>query len=280
MDVFPDLRRLCPGDHDVFDVVDININVMDLYQATVAREVDEPDSDMEEVEEVEDGEQAEAGRSRTAGERDSSPSPAVQFRSPLDGFAFRQMGQQVHRPATAGSSSSTQLTKAERRKRAQERARANTAILKFKMRPHVIRKYTKIMQFKCTIAARDLPHTKTAWLGHEALPDGAPASLQKIRWDGRWVSPSSSMPQLTSKHLFSKPLTLVDRNGYIMCAMHGSPDDPTWDKACGRVCLKLVDLGQRFHFNETDSKHRRGEYPCFHAGVSYGGGQKGPINRK
>ncbi|KAI0313486.1 hypothetical protein OF83DRAFT_1065431 [Amylostereum chailletii] len=81
-------------------------------------------------------------------------------------------------------------------------------------------------------------------------------------------------------HVCSKPLVLVDRNGYIMCAMHGRPDDPTWDEACGRVCLKLVDLGQRFYFNETDSKHRRGEYPCFHAGVSYGGGQKGPMNRK
>ncbi|KAI0313485.1 hypothetical protein OF83DRAFT_532176 [Amylostereum chailletii] len=110
-DAFPDLRRLCPGDRDVFDVVDIEIDIMDLYQAAVAREVDEPDSDLEEAEEDEDEEQDEAGRSRIAGERDSTvpdPSRWVRLQANRTTRASACGGRQfIQHPAHQGRASQT-----------------------------------------------------------------------------------------------------------------------------------------------------------------------------
>lgn len=69
-------------------------------------------------------------------------------------------------------------------------------------------------------------------------------------------------------------MPIVDGDGRIIAVCCGHPNDSTWD-ATHQSAADAIDTSRsQLHCPPKHKMHRRGEFPAFAAGVSYGGGQK------
>jgi hypothetical protein len=70
---------------------------------------------------------------------------------------------------------------------------------------------------------------------------------------------------------------ILDREGRIIAAMVGQPDDPKWTDVVGdaaEVMQEVQRLGADMDlFTDKNLHHRRGEFLAIPLGVSFGGGQ-------
>jgi hypothetical protein len=58
----------------------------------------------------------------------------------------------------------------------------------------------------------------------------------------------------------------------------GSPDDPTFYKACLRFFHAVMLEGSNASFSKAECDHLRGKFPALNVGVTHGKGTSQPIN--
>ena len=83
--------------------------------------------------------------------------------------------------------------------------------------------------------------------------------------------------KIFADHSSRKTLLIVDKEGRIIAALVGQPDDPEWryviDNATN-IMQEVQQLGAAVDlFSDSSMDHRRGEFLAIPVGVSFGGGQ-------
>ncbi|KAJ7113453.1 hypothetical protein C8R44DRAFT_536995, partial [Mycena epipterygia] len=75
---------------------------------------------------------------------------------------------------------------------------------------------------------------------------------------------------------------ILDRQGRIICAFIGTPEDPEWPNVVAQAVEAMKEAREQGlaegAFSAGDLNHRRGSFWSVTGGVSHGGGQKRPGN--
>ncbi|KAK0442271.1 uncharacterized protein EV420DRAFT_1485394 [Desarmillaria tabescens] len=130
------------------------------------------------------------------------------------------------------------------------------------------------------------PHASTAYVGlreeswkrEHTLDEllSPEYSFRHCPWIGQYIHHRS----LRSINSFppSTPTPIIDREGRIIAALAGQPDDPKWNEVHEEAIQSLESLRKQCKFSEDQRKHRRGKFGALSIGISYGGGQTHPQN--
>ncbi|KAI0634444.1 hypothetical protein C8Q77DRAFT_1217593 [Trametes polyzona] len=74
-------------------------------------------------------------------------------------------------------------------------------------------------------------------------------------------------------------MPLVDAHDRVFMVLVGSPaDEKGWSQVNMDVQAAFEEAREQYQFTAKQVDHRRGAFPAFAAGISYGGGQKHPQN--
>lgn len=96
---------------------------------------------------------------------------------------------------------------------------------------------------------------------------------------GRKVRPFPLSDRSCNSSLhFRLPTPVVDRTGKIIAVLAGHPDDEGWEAVHLAAAQALEDARPRCQFPSSSLPHRRGKFSTLHGGVSFGNGQKQPLN--
>ncbi|KAF4581777.1 hypothetical protein EYR40_002795 [Pleurotus pulmonarius] len=126
------------------------------------------------------------------------------------------------------------------------------------------------VKHKAQLNAAELPSTQD---GYTARP--APLARQDSA-GGRTVEELLGEGFTLLNPLLSTPRPLVDSAGRVFAVLAGKPHDASFDGACESL-YKLMDHElSAFEMKEGQTRHRRGNFPAFAVGVSYGNGQTEP----
>jgi len=92
-----------------------------------------------------------------------------------------------------------------------------------------------------------------------------------------WPVKSGLIPKISLIDCSRKTLLILDKEGRIIAALVGQPDDPEWryviDDATN-IMQEVQQLGTAVDlFSDSSLDHRRGEFLAIPVGVSFGGGQ-------
>lgn len=75
--------------------------------------------------------------------------------------------------------------------------------------------------------------------------------------------------------LHSTPKSLVDTSGKVFGQLAGRPkNDPKWDKILEGAMNAIREARGLLRFGRKQMSDRRGPFPTFAFGISYGGGQE------
>ncbi|KAI0055932.1 hypothetical protein BV25DRAFT_1921411, partial [Artomyces pyxidatus] len=154
-----------------------------------------------------------------------------------------------------------------RREHRKEKA-AEARYPKYVVREGVAKKYTKPAKVVGDAAAESFSHASGSWVGLPGLY--LPIGLQELErllrrgfrlvpWDG------------------IEHTVVVDQVGRIVAVLAGRPKTGDWQGTCTRAYDSLDKVRESLRLPD-DVQHRRGRYPSVNVGISYGRGQKQPMN--
>ncbi|KAJ8692146.1 hypothetical protein PTI98_009484 [Pleurotus ostreatus] len=109
--------------------------------------------------------------------------------------------------------------------------------------------------YAAKIARSSVKDSAQNWTAQGLLENG----FSLVQWDGR------------------TPRPLVDSGGRIFAVLAGRPKDPSFEHDCQAMYSSMQAELRGFHLKETDTVHRRGNFPALAVGVSYGNGQRQPM---
>ncbi|KAG6849243.1 hypothetical protein H0H93_010125 [Arthromyces matolae] len=104
-----------------------------------------------------------------------------------------------------------------------------------------------------------------AWTLSELKKEG----LVVLEWDGQTDFPPP--PRSVSR-------PIVDKEGRIIAALVGQPQDPSFSKAATSAYETIAREGNAAAFRREESIHRRGPYPAVHCGVVHAKGTTEPVD--
>lgn len=78
--------------------------------------------------------------------------------------------------------------------------------------------------------------------------------------------------------MYSTPRPIIDSQGRIIAVLMGHPKDDEWPQVHQEALRAMQTCASECSHPLWRDEHRRGNYACYSAGVSYGGGQTSPTN--
>jgi hypothetical protein len=92
-----------------------------------------------------------------------------------------------------------------------------------------------------------------------------------------WLVRIGLIPKIFLIGCSRKTLLILDKEGRIIAALVGQPDDPEWKYVINdatNVMQEVQQLGAAVDlFSDSSLDHQRGEFLTIPVGVSFGGGQ-------
>ncbi|KAN0128690.1 hypothetical protein V8E53_013509, partial [Lactarius tabidus] len=163
---------------------------------------------------------------------------------------------------------------AHRRRKEFRKKKSNKIAPHIQIRPIMIKRHAKLMIYKTTFNAFDLPHTKGGWLGRRITKSTSQTGEETIE--------SLMSDKYKYVPIESPSLGIADKHGYIFVIRRAppptSPDQKPWSESIMDLEEAMKDARTMLHVPVRNLNHRRGKYEYVSGGISYGGGQKTPMN--
>ena len=96
-------------------------------------------------------------------------------------------------------------------------------------------------------------------------------------WDGQ-LSISSCSLNLFLTNFLRTSMAILDLEGRLVAILAGCPADKSWQEVIRQATKALENARRGCRMKEEEGEHRRGKFFTLRCGVSYGGGQRTPMN--
>ncbi|KAG6834762.1 hypothetical protein H0H93_007570, partial [Arthromyces matolae] len=135
--------------------------------------------------------------------------------------------------------------------------------------------------------ARALPRSSNLSLNERHVPHGAYVASNFKEMSVKDAQKAWTEEELINDHGFAAfdwdgihPVALVDRDDRVYAVLTGRPDDSTYVSAADEVFELLMHEGRVHDLPEVGDVHKRGNFPVFNVGYTYGNGGQEPSVRK